>query len=197
MLWRSAGALALLTAMTLLQPGPVNDDTWLARTADGAPLLWPCCRTIPVYVEGVPASERTVVRRAVLRARALTGLPLQPTTARPGDGDVGIQIVWTTKPMPPGVLATTQDYAMPGCACLAAAQVRVSRRAVEDMPGPAIEVLVLHELGHAVGLRDFGHGLMNPMFDPGAAPTTVERLLLAQAGQRPAPSGRCRSKCRG
>lgn len=197
MLWRSVAVLGLLAAITLCATGSLQDDPWLARTPDGAPLRWPCCRTILVDVAGVPGPSREAARRAVSRAAALTGLRLRPTTALHGDRARGIEVVWTDDALAPGVLATTQDFAESGAGCLVAARIRVSRLAVEGMVASAVELLVLHELGHAVGLRDFGDGLMNPSFTAGVAPTPYEESLLALAGRRPGAERACPSFCCG
>lgn len=191
MLWRCVAVLGLLAAITLRATVSLQDDPWLARTPYGAPLRWPCCRTILVDVAGVPGPSREAALHAVSRAAALTGLRLRPTTALRGELARDIEVVWTDDALAPGVLASTQDFAGKGAECLVAARIRVSRLAVEGMAASAVELLVLHELGHAVGLRDFGEGLMNPSFTAGAAPGPYEERLLALAGRRPGAQRAC------
>ncbi|HEU4674404.1 MAG TPA: matrixin family metalloprotease, partial [Motilibacteraceae bacterium] len=168
---RHAGAAGAIGARTMSMPatGPYR---FFAPTPAG-PAHWDRCTPVPVFVRwtGAPPSFRADLTEALRRLAAASGLrfTVSPTTSlplRPGSGadDVpgGIYIAWTTPRLVPQLAGPTASYTEPLWVPLPGREPQIVEAGVAldrthtfrpgFAPNNGLGDLLLHELGHAVGL---------------------------------------------
>lgn len=182
--------------------------TFTNSNADGSPIRYDPCRTISVVVNplGAPSDARAIVERAVARVSAASGLAIEivgdtdeaPTIDRPlydpdryGDRWAPVLIAWTDASVIPDLEGDTAGIGGSGwIAYDAELSWYVSGLVYLDRdlgPDPDVnELVLLHELGHVVGLdhvddraeimnaaavaADFGPGDLTGLAQLGAGP---------------------------
>jgi hypothetical protein len=139
-------------------------------TSSTTPVAWSRCSKVTYAVDGsrAPAGSASDVQQAVTQLEAATGLRLVPVS-----GSADITIAWdpslyNPRPGTSGEAGETDFQTASGGLSgprVASASVRLSAHLVAGTaPGIGEKPILLHELGHAVGLGHFtGPEIMNPL----------------------------------
>lgn len=143
---------------------PVGALYRFERCTGSMPVAWPACSRVTYSVDGAhaPAGYMADVGRAVTQLEAATGLRLLPVSSRPNVSIAWDPSLFDPQPGTSGEAGVT-IFRSSGPHATSAA-VRISAHlATGTTPQIGEEPVLLHELGHAVGLAHFdGAVVMNP-----------------------------------
>ncbi len=148
---------------------PAGAEYRFERCANGRPLGWPRCSALTVSINATdaPGTWRSDTSAAINMLSAATGLRIRTVTA----GGANIAIAWSSTLTQSGTsgadklgVTHSEFQSSPVGSRIRAANIQIASR-LNGGAGPNGELpVLLHELGHAVGLGHYGGTeVMNPV----------------------------------
>lgn len=162
----AAGPSSSAPPVPELPPGTVVHFPWLATAPDGQPTTWPCGPiAYRLVTSGAPAGADALVAEALTRISAVSGYQFRrdvPVAGPPRDDDSyrGIEVSWVDSNAFPTLFGAEDTIGVGGAWSsdrhLTGGYARIRRDwrggGVMDFTAEGAGPVLLHELGHALGL---------------------------------------------